>query len=240
MEIKFKDTRFLGGVIFAAIAVMVIVPRILSIFYLSAYPTTMIAEDGLIQTKAYLMRFLIIAVICVVLFIVYAVACLYITIRVIRTNGITVKDKICGVIICLFMIFIGFILIPPQSSGMDVQGKRFSQIPIVHTIRLMQAIDKDLQSEPIEVYANTELKLWESKHEIQPGVRRTKAAEISEYELEECEHWKSICQLSEYDHLILKEFLIFHGKYQVVCYPNSGMLYNVVLITDVPDSAIDE
>ena len=235
MKSRFQNSKFWVIVIIAALAAMVFLPRVLSVLCLHTYPETMVGKDGLLQTKAYLLRFLICTVFSIVVFVVYAVACLYITIRVIRMNRMSVRYKICGGIICLFMIFGGLVLIYPHSSGMDVQGGRFSRIPIIHTVCLLQAIEEDLKwsiSDSRTPFQDIKIDIWESKYEIYSGIRSVGTIEITEYELQE-QDGKCICQLSEYDYLV-KLRVVIRGKVQGYCYPNSGMLmYIEDMIPDV-------
>ena len=113
-----------------------------------------------------------------------------------------------------------------------MQGERFSDNTMIHTVKLMQAIKEDMQSEPVEAYASMELSIWYFEHEINPGIRSMKAFEITEYELHTNE-WNVQWQVSEADYLVMKKYFIAYGlKYQVFCYPNSGILYDITLNAD--------
>ncbi len=226
MKSKLQNTKLLVIIIIATLAAMIIWPRVFSALCLRAYPVTMVGKDGLLQTKAYLLRFLLCTFISIVLFVVYAVACLCITIRVMRMDRLSVRYKICEGIICLLMIFGGLVLIYPNSSGMDVQGERFSRIPIVHTVCLLQAIEEDLKlsiSDSRTPFQEIKVDMRESKYGIYSGIRNVGATEITEYELQEQGDGKRICQLSENDYRV-KLRVVVRGKVQGYCYPNSGML----------------
>ena len=237
MKSKFQNTKFWIIVIIVALAAMIIWPRIFSALCLRACPVTMVGKDGLLQTKAYLLRFLICTFISIVVFAVYVVACLCITIRVMRMDRLSVRYKICEGIICLFMIFGGLVLIYPHSSGMDVQGERFSGIPIVHTVCLLQAIEEDLKSNTVDGniwFQDIQLDMCESKYEIYSGIRNVRTIEIYEYELQE--DGKRFCQISRYDYLVYLRAVV-RGKVQGYCYPNSGMLKYIE--DTIPDEYID-
>ena len=231
MIAKLQNTKVLRIVIFGALAAMVILPRILGLFYLTVIPETMIGEEGLQQALVYLQHFLVIDIICIILFVLYSLLSFFVTVCYILA-ATPVKHKILAVFILVCMLFFGFALIIPHASGMDVQGERFSDNSLIHTVKLMKAIKEDLQSEPVEAYASTELSLWESEKEINPGIRSMKDFEITEYELH-TKDWKVKWQLSEEDYLLLKRYFIGYGlEYQVFCYPNSGILYDIAVNGD--------
>lgn len=124
MIAKIQNTKVLRIVIFGALAVMVILPRILGVFYLTVLPETMIGEEGLQQALVYLKHFLVIDIICIILFVLYSLLSLFVTVCYILA-ATPVKHKILAVFILLCMLFFWFCIDHPACIGNGCAGRTF-------------------------------------------------------------------------------------------------------------------
>ena len=240
MKLEFKKATREDWITALVVILMIAIPLGVSIFIRSAKPQTMIGEEGLLQMKAYLLRFAGVAflriTICTAALIVYLVK-FFKEIKYAPT-----KTKLSSVLITLAMLGILYALCIPRSSRVDVQGERFSKIPSLHAFALLYAVEQDLHSDPVELYADTDLSSISRPYQIHSGSRGRrgrKATYETEYALMTI-GGTTICQISSSDYHSLYPYIASSSTHQVMVYPHSGMLFALDHGSVTPETALSQ
>ena len=237
MKLEFKKATREDWMTALVVILMIAILLGISVFIRSAKPQTMIGEKGLLQMKAYLLRFAGEAFLRIILCTAALIAYLIKLFKEIRNAP--AKTKLSSVLITLAMLGILYALCIPRSSRVDVQGERFSKIPSLHAFALLYVVEQDLHSDPVELYADTDLSSMSHRYQISSGRGRrgSKATYETEYALMTV-GGTTICQISSSDYHSLYPYISSSSTHQVMVYPHSGMLFALDHGSVTPETAL--
>lgn len=205
------------------VILLILVPALLQYYVHAALPETLVGEEGLHQLHTYLLRFNIASIIRIVLYIPAFVACVIFTVKSIKQH-----ERILNIVVMILILFTIVTFTEPKRSYVDVQGKQFSDFPIIHAFQLYSTVEKDIDSEPVQLYSNTSLQVKVNDYSYYIRSRRhgSKRHRITEYSLE-TENNILISQISASDYNQFTPYVGEYAKHKVMCYPNSKLLYSL-------------
>lgn len=214
-----------NAVIFCVVfmVVCIIAPVLLEYGYVrAAIPETLVGTEGLAQLRTYLIRFCTMSVFRILLDLATLIWCIAFLVEAVKSHRSILHMLLAPIV---FMTMLG--VTEPQRSFVDVQGERFSGIPTVHAFRLLYAVEKDMDAEPIELSGSMTLLAEQLDYSYTPiGTRTSGRRRLTEYALE-TEGKAVIAQLSASDYSQIKPFVGEYTTHKVLCWPNSGLLYAI-------------
>ena len=104
------------------------------------------------------------------------------------------------------------------TTGLEIQGERFSHLQIVQLLQLKAAIKSDMDEIPVYICEDNILKTTGKSYGFWPGVW--------EYYLKD-QSGDVICQISQQEFENYADKLCDLSTHSVRCYPNSGLLYDI-------------
>ena len=188
-------------------------------------PEVMIGEEGLREMQKYLHILLLGQVLVLVglpaLYLLFSV--LYHRVRNIPLRPLFIAGPIAAGLLFSFMV------VPVRLSGVEAQCERFSGGKLQRIIHLLDAVNRDMDAEPVVVCADEELWLYHQQysHSYSGGRGNSRPSYINEYILHEKEGYTELCQISAREYQEIKPGINSLAVHTVRCYPNSGLLYDI-------------
>ena len=185
-------------------------------------PAVMIGEEGLQEIRKYLHFLLLCQALVLVglpaLYVIFGVV--YHKIRHIPLRPLYVVGYIvAGLLFSLTVV-------PIRLSGVEAQSRRFKGDNLLQVIRLLDAVNKDMDAEPVVVCEDEEIYLLKLQHSHSYATSKGRPSSIWEYELIK-RGGSTICQVTAGEYQELKPVINSLAGYTVRCYPNSGLLYDI-------------
>ena len=187
-------------------------------------PDVMTGEQGLLEMRKYLHMILVSRAILVIGLPVFFVLLGVIYILVKRSPFRPVF--IVG--LAVFGLIAALIYAPIGITGIEVQGERFSDSKINQVFMMLDAVNKDMDAEPIILCENNILKT-DSRRFTETysfGRGSDRKTRITEYYIKN-QRGNALCQISRQEFDYLKPRLHELSGHTFRVYPNSGLLYDI-------------
>ncbi|MBR3102731.1 MAG: hypothetical protein IKH46_02805 [Lachnospiraceae bacterium] len=222
-ENKVKEKDYLMG----ALIVIGLVGVFAADYYLgnAAFrfkPQVMIGEQGLYEMRKFLHLLILSQVFLLIGQPAFLVMLGYIYFRV---KKLQIRPMILG-ILAVVGIFFALGSVPLRITGVELQGERFSDSKLMQIFYLLDAVNKDMEAEPVVVCENASI-IADSRaytHTYSSGRGRSSTSRLYEFYLLEVDS-KNIVQISREEYEELEPGMKALPVHTLRCYPNSGLLY---------------
>ena len=181
---------------------------------LSFRPEAMIGNHGLNDMQIYLNLQILARGFLMVVIPAFCMLLGYLYCRIKKTALRPTLIKTSAVIGLLFSLVSAIF----GTTGLEIQGERFSHLQIVQLLQLKAAIKSDMDEIPVYICEDNILKTTGKSYGFWPGVW--------EYYLKD-QNGDVICQISQQEFENYADKLCDLSTHSVRCYPNSGLLYDI-------------
>ncbi len=185
-------------------------------------PEVMIGEEGLREIRKYLHLLLLCQGLVLVglpaLYVIFDIV--YHLIRHKPLRPVSIIVPLVGGLLFSLMV------VPVRLSGVEAQSRRFPGGKLQQVICLLDAVNKDMNAEPVVVLEDGELFLIDLRYSHSYSTGKGRPSYIKEYELHK-KGGEIICQISAAEYQEMKPGINKLARHTVRCYPNSGLLYDI-------------